>query len=65
MSRVNDTVSRMSRIRRFQDSFYKEILAAAWQNQQITCAPSEDSCQPGRMPSLISLRYPPEEVLDP
>ena len=29
MSRVNDTVSRMSRIRRFQGSFYKEILAAA------------------------------------
>ena len=28
MSRVNDTVSRMSRIRRFQGSFYKEILAA-------------------------------------
>ena len=27
--------------------------AATWQNQQIECAPSEDSYQPGHPPSLI------------
>ena len=30
-------------------------------NQQCGCAPSEDSGQPGYLPSLISLRYPHEE----
>ena len=29
------------------------ITAATWQNQQNECAPSEDSDQPGRPPSLI------------
>ena len=29
------------------------IWAATWQNQQIGCAPSEDSDQPGHPPSLI------------
>ena len=29
------------------------IWAASWQNQQNNCAPSEDSDQPGRPPSLI------------
>ena len=29
------------------------IWAASWQNQQIACAPSEDSDQPGHPPSLI------------
>ena len=28
--------------------------AASWQNQQNECAPSEDSDQPGHLPSLIS-----------
>ena len=32
---------------------YKSISAATWQNQQSDCAPSEDSDQPGRTPSLI------------
>ena len=31
----------------------KHIWAAAWQNQQETCAPSKDSDQPGHPPSLI------------
>ena len=31
----------------------KVIWAAAWQNQQSGCAPSEDSDQPGHPPSLI------------
>ena len=30
-----------------------ENLAAAWQNQTMICAPSEDSDQPGHPPSLI------------
>ena len=30
--------------------------ATTWQNQQNGCAPSEDSAQPGHLPSLISLR---------
>ena len=29
------------------------IRAASWQNQQNDCAPSEDSDQPGHLPSLI------------
>ena len=29
------------------------IWAASWQNQQCGCAPSEDSDQPGHLPSLI------------
>ena len=29
------------------------IWAAAWQNQQNDCAPSDDSDQPGHPPSLI------------
>ena len=29
------------------------IWAAAWQNQQSNCVPSEDSDQPGHLPSLI------------
>ena len=29
------------------------IWATAWQNQQNDCAPSEDSDQPGHLPSLI------------
>ena len=29
------------------------IWAASWQNQQNECAPSEDSDQPGHLPSLI------------
>ena len=33
------------------------IWATIWQNQQNECAPSEDSDQTGRMPSLISLCY--------
>ena len=33
----------------------KPIWAATWQNQQNECAPSEDSDQPGRPPSLISV----------
>ena len=33
---------------------------------KMTFVPSEDSCQPGHLPSLIkSLRYPHEETLDP
>ena len=32
---------------------------------KITCAPSEDSDQPGHPPSLISLRCPHEERLGP
>ena len=31
----------------------KYIWAASWQNQQNDCAPSEDSDQPGHLPSLI------------
>ena len=31
----------------------KPIWAASWQNQQSGCAPSEDSDQPGHLPSLI------------
>ena len=31
----------------------KEKLTAARQNQKMTCAPSEDSDQPGHLPSLI------------
>ena len=30
-----------------------DIWAASWQNQQNDCAPSEDSDQPGHLPSLI------------
>ena len=41
------------------------IWAATWQNQQSECAPSEDSDQPGHLPSLISLRCPHEESLSP
>ena len=32
---------------------------------KMTCAPSEDSDQPGHLPSLISLRCPHEESLGP
>ena len=32
---------------------------------KMACAPSEDSDQPGRLPSLISLRCPHEETLGP
>ena len=32
---------------------------------KMVCAPSEDSDQPGHPPSLISLRCPHEESLDP
>ena len=31
----------------------KSIWATSWQNQQNDCAPSEDSDQPGQLPSLI------------
>ena len=31
----------------------KTIWVATWQNQQNECAPSEDSDQPGHLPSLI------------
>ena len=34
-------------------SHWYEIWAASWQFQQIECAPSEDSDQPGHPPSLI------------
>ena len=30
-----------------------QIWAASWQNQQSDYAPSEDSVQPGHLPSLI------------
>ena len=33
--------------------FFFYIWATSWQNQQCGCAPSEDSDQPGHMPSLI------------
>ena len=33
--------------------------------QQNDCAPSEDSDQPGNLPSLISLRCPREQSLGP
>ena len=36
-----------------------------WQNQQNGCGSSEDSDQPGHLPSLISLRCPHEETLSP
>ena len=39
--------------------------ATTWQNQQSDCAPSEDSDQPGHLPSLISLCCPHEESLGP
>ena len=32
---------------------------------KMACAPREDSDQPGHPPSLISLRCPHEESLDP
>ena len=32
---------------------------------KMTCAPSEDSDQPGHPPSLISIRCPPKESLGP
>ena len=32
---------------------------------KMTCAPDEDSDQPGHLPSLISLRCPHEEALGP
>ena len=32
---------------------YFQVWAASWQNQQCGCAPSEDSGQPGHLPSLI------------
>ena len=32
---------------------------------KMTCAPSEDSDQPGHPPSLTSLRCPHEETLGP
>ena len=35
-----------------QNLFYA-IWAATWQNQQNGCAPSEDTDQPGHLPSLI------------
>ena len=44
---------------------WNHIWAASWQNQQNDCAPSEDSDQPGHLPSLISLRCPHEETLGP
>ena len=34
---------------------FQLIWAATWQNQQNECAPSKDSDQPGRLPSLISV----------
>ena len=34
-------------------------------SNKMTCAPSETSDQPGNPPSLISLCFPPEEVLGP
>ena len=40
-----------------------QIWAATWQNQQNECAPSEDSDQPGHLPSPISLCCPHEETL--
>ena len=39
------------------------IWAATWQNQQNGWASSEDSDQPGHRLSLISLRYPHEEIV--
>ena len=34
-------------------SYSNQNWAATWQNQQSDCAPSEDSDQPGHLPSLI------------
>ena len=35
--------------------YWKQKWAALWQNQQCGCAPSEDSDQPGHLPSLIKV----------
>ena len=32
---------------------YQQVWAASWQKQQNGCVPSEDSVQPGQLPSLI------------
>ena len=47
------------------DTISTSIWAVTRQNQQNDCAPSEDSDQPGHLPSLISLRSPHEESLGP
>ena len=46
-------------------SVAKHKWATTLQNQQNEYAPSEDSDQPGHLPSLISLRCPHEESLGP
>ena len=40
---------------RLFSEFQTSIWATSWQNQQMVCAPSEDSDQPGHPPSLISV----------
>ena len=40
----------------FRGFLYLLVWAATWNNQQNECVPSEDSDQPGHLPSLISLR---------
>ena len=48
------------------ESFYRnEFEPAHDKTYKMSCAPGEDSDQPGHAPSLISLRYPHEEFLDP
>ena len=40
----------------FRGFLYLLVWATTWNNQQNECVPSEDSDQPGHLPSLISLR---------
>ena len=44
-----------------QCGFTKQKWATTWQNQQSHCVPSDNSDQPGHLPSLISLCCPHEE----
>ena len=46
-------------------SFSGEYEPPHYKTNKITCAPSEDSDQPGLKPSLISLRCLQEENLGP
>ena len=49
-------------------SFYCSSFTSEPQHDKtnkMACAPSEDSDQPGHLPSLISLRFPHEETLGP
>ena len=39
----------------FLERTKNQIWATSWQTQQCGCAPSEDSAQPGHLPSLISV----------